>query len=179
MSESGIFAGNWKFLPEIGKFGQKLENSRRKLDLFLKYAFFFFARNCWVWPDLAKSHQIQPDLVEISLDLVEISPDLACFCRIWSDFFQLRSVRVARVLEMRTRHSTRRCRFLRTETRRRPTGPSVRAKIGLSSGGLAGLSGFGWAWTALKPVHFQVLFVLPSTSRRSNLIIFILQVVNI
>ena len=50
---------------------------------------------------------------------------------------------------MRTRHSTRRCQFFRTKTRRRPTGPSVRAGIGLSSGGLAGLSGFGWVWTAL------------------------------
>ena len=28
-------------------------------------------------------------MVEISLDLVKISSDLACFCKIWSDFLQL------------------------------------------------------------------------------------------
>ena len=60
------FAGNWKILVENW--------------IFSEICIFFFARNCWVWPDLAKSHQIQPDLVEIS-------PNLACFCRIWSDFF--------------------------------------------------------------------------------------------
>ena len=56
--ESGIFVGNWKFLPETGKFRRKLENSRRKLDFFwnMLFFFFFFARNCWVWPDMAKSH---------------------------------------------------------------------------------------------------------------------------
>ena len=62
-------------------------------------------------------------------------------------------VRVARVLEMQTRHSTRQCRFLRTKTHRRPTGPSVWVGIGLASGGLAGLSGFDQVWTALLKVH--------------------------
>ena len=44
-----ILAGNWKISAETGKFSPKT-------GFFLKYAFFFFARNCWVWPDLAKSH---------------------------------------------------------------------------------------------------------------------------
>ena len=35
------------------------------------------------------------------------------------------------------------------ESRRQPTGPSVRAGIGLSSGGLAGLLGFDRVWTTL------------------------------
>ena len=38
--ESGIFARNWKFLPEIGKFRRKLENSRRKLDFFSEICIF-------------------------------------------------------------------------------------------------------------------------------------------
>ena len=38
---------------------------------------------------------------------------------------------------------------MRIETRRRLTGPSVWAGIGLSLGGLARLSGFGRVWTAL------------------------------
>ena len=46
--ESGIFAGIWKISPETGKFRRKLEFFRNML--------FFFARNCWVWPELAKSH---------------------------------------------------------------------------------------------------------------------------
>ena len=50
---------------------------------------------------------------------------------------------------MQTRHSTHWCRFLRTETRRRLTRPSVRAKIGLALGSLVGLSGSDRVWTAL------------------------------
>ena len=46
-------------------------------------------------------------------------------------------VQVAQVLEMQTHQ----CRVLRTETYRKPTGPLVQVGIGLTSGGLAGLSG--------------------------------------
>ena len=46
-------------------------------------------------------------------------------------------VQVAQVLEMQTHQ----CRVLRTETYRQPTGPLVQVGIGLTSGGLAGLSG--------------------------------------
>ena len=118
---------NLELSPETRNSYRNLENSHKKTGFFLKFAF-FFARNCWVWPDLARF-----------------------FC----SFGQ---VRVAQVLEMWTRHSTCRCRFLRTETCCRPTGPSVRAGIGLSSGGLAGLSGFGWVWIALVLIirHWKI-----------------------
>lgn len=80
--------------------------------------------------------------------------DFAGFGRIF--LYNSGRVRVARVLEKQTRHSTRRCRFLRTETRRRPTGPSIRAGIGSASGGLAGLSGSDRVWTALHERCFLV-----------------------
>ena len=50
---------------------------------FLKYAFFFSLEIVgfgWIWLNPTRYSRI-------SLDLVEISPDLACFCRIWPDFF--------------------------------------------------------------------------------------------
>ena len=49
---------------------------------------------------------------------------------------------MARVLEKKTRHSTRRRRGLGSETRHRPSEWSVRTVAGSGSGGLLGLVGF-------------------------------------
>ena len=91
--------GNWKNSletrkkpPKIGIFCQKLKK--------LTGICIFSLKISWIFLDLAKSQQIQPNLVEIS-------PDLACFYRIWPDFFySFGRVWVAWVLEMQTRHST-------------------------------------------------------------------------
>ena len=111
----------------------------------MKFAFFWL-EIAGIWPNLAKSHQILPNLVEISLDLAKSGlflQDLTGY------FCSCGRVRVARVLEMQTRHSTRRCRFLRTETCCRLIGPSVWAGIRSVSGGLAEFSGSGRVWTTL------------------------------
>ena len=49
-------------------------------------------------------------------------------------------------------HSTRRCRFLKRETRCQPTGASVWAGIGLTSGGLARFLSTGRVWIALNDI---------------------------
>ena len=59
-------------------------------------------------------------------------------------------------MEKQTRHLTHQCQFLRTETRRRSTGPSIRARIGSASSGLVELSSSCWVWTAL--LHGSVTF---------------------
>ena len=141
--------------PESKKSCQDLENHAGIWKISSVSAFFFwnlkiFTKNCWNWADLAKSHQIQPDLVEISPDLIKSGLIL----QVWSDFlYNSNRVRVARVLEKQTHHSTRRCRFLRTKTRRRSIGLSVWAGIGSPLGGLARLSGFDRVCISLTPAH--------------------------
>ena len=141
-----IFAGNQKISQETGKFSPKI-------GFFLKYAFFFLLEIVGfgqIWLNPTRYSRIWSRSLQIWSRSHRIWLVFAGFSRI---FLQLRSVRVARVLEMRIRHSTPRCRFLRTETHRRPTGPSVWAEIKLSSGGLTGLSGSSRVWTALIKVE--------------------------
>ena len=125
----------WKILLESRKSHRNLHFIAR-ICIFLVDICIFLLKMAGIWLDLAKSHQIQSNL--------------ACFCRIWSYFLYSSSrVRIARVLEKQTHHLTRQCRFLRTETLRRPTRPSVRVGIRSMSSGLAWLPGFNRVQTAL------------------------------
>ena len=59
---------------------------------------------------------------------------------------------VAWVLEKQTCHLTCRLRFLESETCHGPTGASIWAKIGSTSGGLVGFLGHGWVLTPLNSI---------------------------
>ena len=98
-----------------------------------------------------------PDLAEISLDLVtspQIRPKSHKNLR-YSDQkltgkflfrripLKLRSGRLRRVLEERTRHPTHRTRFLDFATRRRPPELTDRSRVGRFRSGLVGWIGFG------------------------------------
>ena len=105
-----------------------------------------------------------PNLAEISLDLVtspKIRPkshkNLRYFDQKLAGKFlfrqislKLRSGRLRRVLEERTRHPTRRTRFLGFATRRRPLELTDRSRVGRFRSGLVGWIGFGSSWTPLN-----------------------------
>ena len=74
-SESGNIFRNLEKVAKCGK-------NRWNLQIF-----FFSLKIAKIWSNLAKSHQVQLDIIEISPDLVEISPNLACFCKFGLIFY--------------------------------------------------------------------------------------------
>ena len=123
--------------------------------------------------DLIGSGEILLDLVRFPPDLAEISLDLVTYPKIrpkshknlrYSDqklagkflfhwiSLKLRSGWLRRVLEERTRHPTRRTRFMGFATRRRPPELTDRSRVGRWSG-LVGWIGFDSSWTPLYVIY--------------------------
>ena len=109
-------SGIWKIMPGSAFFFAEIWNFSLKI-----------AGIGRIWLNPTKSSRTGWDLARSGRNL----GGSGLILQVWPDFlYNSGRVWVAPVLEKQTCHSTRRCRFLRTETRRRPIEPSARPESG-------------------------------------------------